>query len=115
MNFFSLITAFYIGLLSVMPALEVTAVLPEVLCCQDKDQKHECNEEHEGENEKEQGCSDLCNPFLSCRCAIGFTIGHALLAMNNHQWASDAKAEIKNFIPFLFSPQIWNPPKVKIC
>ncbi len=100
--------AIYIAFLTGFPVLETFHGLEEAFCCEATCEPAE-NKAHQ--SQKEKGCSDLCNPFLSCKCTFGFLT--TLLEIDFYQ---------KNSIPVLiphqirlvdsyFFPAIWDPPK----
>ena len=58
MKLLSVIFTLYISCLTVQPALALVEIIPEIDCCDDAD---------------DEGCEDVCNPFLLCDSCIGFT------------------------------------------
>ena len=45
----------------------IVDLLPQGNCCLEV-----CTDDP-GEHQEEEECSDICNPFLSCQCCLGFT------------------------------------------
>ncbi len=63
------------------------------------------------ENNKDSGCNDLCNPFMSCSTCIGFILPICEIKSTNVTEVQGlivaSEFEHTNSVSF----SIWNPPK----
>lgn len=108
MRITSILLSIYIFLLASAPLLAVTEVLPEVICCLDV-----CTDEHDDhQEEKEDGCSELCNPFLSCQCSLGFPTSISdpppIVADTNY---GNYNGRLQLLYPSQVIFPVWHPPK----
>lgn len=109
MRITAILLSLYVCFLASMPLLAVIDVLPEVVCCLDV-----CTDEHEEQAEEDQdNCSELCNPFLSCQCSLGFTTPGSdqtlTLADANY---GDYNGRLQLLFPSQVIFPVWHPPKV---
>lgn len=107
MRIIASILSMYILLLASVPTLGAVGMLPQVNCCLDV-----CEEEDHQEGKEEDACHDICNPFLSCSCCLGFTMP---LVKTTPPYLTDPYPTQNSWIvsrvstPFLFP--IWHPPR----
>lgn len=103
------ILSFYVLFLALLPYTGFADLFYESICCMEACESNEA----EHAREESDGCSDLCNPFLSCSCSIGFTTIQVDLASEIDTGDFDThliQMEKCYLNQFIF--QVWNPPKV---
>lgn len=108
MRIIAFILSLYVLLLAGFPISGFAELFSESVCCQEV-----CAEAAADHQESdEDGCNDLCNPFLSCSCSIGFTTAHLditteLDSENFGIHIPQLENSYRNQVIF----QVWNPPK----
>ncbi|MEM9720231.1 MAG: hypothetical protein AAGA10_13315 [Bacteroidota bacterium] len=101
MKISTFILSMYVLFLASMPALSIVEVFPELICCSTDHDEHP---EEEGD-----GCSEVCNPFLSCQCCPGFTT--AVFEPTHRFLHPTSNNRIVNRIPSPVVSPIWHPPR----
>ncbi len=108
MRVIAFILSLYVLFLAALPLPGFTDIFSEDLCCQDACEKNIA----EQAQDEEDGCSELCNPFLSCSCSIGFTTAaiEAIQDISSDEFAPYLDQMDNCYLnPFIF--QVWHPPK----
>jgi hypothetical protein len=109
MKIIALLLSLYIFLLAGAPAWGEVGLFPQANCCLDI-----CTDKQEEHAEEEEdGCDDVCNPFQSCSCCLGFTM-QPLDPVK--AWVPDSYATQNDRIHAYLSLQlifpVWHPPRV---
>ena len=96
MKIISIIFALYIGFLTFHPVLEMLELSMEIECCDDAD----------------EGCDDVCNPFLLCDCCIGFTTPNVIADFDPPCYFDEPMTAL--VLPALRQPvfDIFQPPQL---
>jgi hypothetical protein len=108
MKMIAFLLSLYVLLLASFPISGFAGLFGESVCCQEVCVEAAA-EHHQSE---EGGCDDLCNPFLSCSCSIGFTAAQLntspdLDSGNYGVHINQMEDSYLNQVIF----QVWNPPK----
>lgn len=109
MKLFSLILSFYILTLNVLPSFgfnsdgsdeEVCAIS----CC-DVGQSDQ-------PSDSEDGCPDLCNPFMSCSTCVGFIFQSFTIEFEAFDLTNRTVTDYYESFAKRYRTSIWHPPKL---
>lgn len=107
MKILSFILSFYVIALNVQPILNLVEIGYEDGCSSTI-----LSDDLENQHEDEDGCTDLCNPFLSCSMCLGFTIPISVLFSGPSEHYMIKQVFYENFTTPQYVSAIWQPPKI---
>jgi hypothetical protein len=106
MKLLSLVLSLYIFSLVTAPVLGTLDLPAESMCCQDF-----CTTENEQHNDQgDDGCTEMCNPFLSCACCIGFTAPLLINPLKPFSPFTEENSKHQQSISLQYIHSIWHPP-----
>ncbi|HLW07179.1 MAG TPA: DUF6660 family protein [Marinilabiliaceae bacterium] len=106
----SIILSIYIIALNVQPIMDMVDLGNEDICIASI---HNSDAENQQPTENdEDGCDDLCNPFMSCTTCLGCTVPVAILFSEPFENHEIQLTFYKNFHSLQYSGSIWQPPKI---
>jgi len=107
MKILSFILTFYILALNVEPILTLIEIGYEDGCCSTI-----LSDGIENQEEDEDGCNDLCNPFLSCSSCLGCPIPISALYLEPFENYTIQSIFYESFTILKYVGAIWQPPKI---
>lgn len=108
MKYASLILSFYTLFLIALPTLQTINFSTTSECCEGQ---CDASQDQDTPLNNTNSCNDICNPFISCHCCLGFTADNLIKLIPLTKIISN-----NFFTPFkelaLLSFSIWQPPKL---
>lgn len=109
MKLLSFILSLYVFSLVTEPILGTIDLIPGSMCCQDFCANDKEQEQHSDQNE--DGCNELCNPFLSCHCGFGFTASLIYIPLKTFSPFTEENREYQQSVSLQYFHSVWHPPK----
>jgi len=109
MKLLSFILSLYVFSLVTSPVLGTLDLLPESMCCQDFYSGENGQEQHNDQDDN--GCTQMCNPFFSCKCSFGFIASHINNPLKPFSLFTAENSQYSQAISLQYIHSIWHPPK----
>lgn len=109
MKILSIVLSVYILALVFLPILELGGKGTQTQSCASS-----CSIVLDGKNSpsNDNGCDDICNPFMSCCTCLGYSITENILSGEMPKTPNSVDTFYSQIIFSPFSHSIWHPPQL---
>lgn len=109
MKLITVIFAFYIFALNLVPTLDMLFDKQSndsclISCCEQQQSNQS--------SDSEEGCPDLCNPFMSCSTCIGFIFQSFTIEFEAFDLTNRTVTDYYESFAKRYRSSIWHPPKL---